>query len=347
MIRRPPRSTQSRSSAASDVYKRQVLRDRIVSDGVEVASKFFDLRLDDDTLAISDAVGPLFSLTDNDSWSHLRVAADGTFVSPYGSRTLSVTSGAEAASRIASGALGEATLTLEPCPNCDSTLTFTGADGDCKLSASGRRAIFEVTLMGNAPEPIFDISDGSDPLLRITDVGDVADLLLSGTLASQGFTTPASALIGSTRCHPTYCPFPYDSIKLGGHLTQDMFFDSHMDGHTFTLRFEDPSAQNTVITIPDVSAEVLTNVSTFSVLTSVGDLHSGAIDWTGKITSSGDVSSVGTRTSGSCTGVADPISFPIPGWITRQYPAGHPLEHQTYMWYGETRLSYRKSKMLY
>src|SRR5450756_2234232 len=28
MIRRPPRSTQSRSSAASDVYKRQIQRDR-------------------------------------------------------------------------------------------------------------------------------------------------------------------------------------------------------------------------------------------------------------------------------------------------------------------------------
>ena len=32
MIRRPPRSTQSRSSAASDVYKRQVLRDAIGRD---------------------------------------------------------------------------------------------------------------------------------------------------------------------------------------------------------------------------------------------------------------------------------------------------------------------------
>src|SRR5450756_2961991 len=30
MIRRPPRSTQSRSSAASDVYKRQVIRDVLI-----------------------------------------------------------------------------------------------------------------------------------------------------------------------------------------------------------------------------------------------------------------------------------------------------------------------------
>src|SRR5450756_3107549 len=33
MIRRPPRSTQSRSSAASDVYKRQVGHMRVVPDG--------------------------------------------------------------------------------------------------------------------------------------------------------------------------------------------------------------------------------------------------------------------------------------------------------------------------
>eukprot|EP00657_Telonema_sp_P-1_P000141 TRINITY_DN10251_c0_g1_i1.p3 TRINITY_DN10251_c0_g1~~TRINITY_DN10251_c0_g1_i1.p3 ORF type:complete len:107 (+),score=43.28 TRINITY_DN10251_c0_g1_i1:93-413(+) len=32
MIRRPPRSTQSRSSAASDVYKRQVFFDAVCSD---------------------------------------------------------------------------------------------------------------------------------------------------------------------------------------------------------------------------------------------------------------------------------------------------------------------------
>ena len=43
MIRRPPRSTQSRSSAASDVYKRQAQHDRVARDGrgpelVEVAA---------------------------------------------------------------------------------------------------------------------------------------------------------------------------------------------------------------------------------------------------------------------------------------------------------------------
>src|SRR5450756_1283681 len=37
MIRRPPRSTQSRSSAASDVYKRQVLEALIASGVVAVA----------------------------------------------------------------------------------------------------------------------------------------------------------------------------------------------------------------------------------------------------------------------------------------------------------------------
>ena len=36
MIRRPPRSTQSRSSAASDVYKRQLLADNIVKGKMKV-----------------------------------------------------------------------------------------------------------------------------------------------------------------------------------------------------------------------------------------------------------------------------------------------------------------------
>src|SRR5450756_2647151 len=47
MIRRPPRSTQSRSSAASDVYKRQVLDLRnnpggLLSEAVNVASVFIN-----------------------------------------------------------------------------------------------------------------------------------------------------------------------------------------------------------------------------------------------------------------------------------------------------------------
>src|SRR5450756_543084 len=41
MIRRPPRSTQSRSSAASDVYKRQVANGTVISTGGE-AAKFED-----------------------------------------------------------------------------------------------------------------------------------------------------------------------------------------------------------------------------------------------------------------------------------------------------------------
>src|SRR5450756_3217268 len=38
MIRRPPRSTQSRSSAASDVYKRQIEHDLYYCGGVEETS---------------------------------------------------------------------------------------------------------------------------------------------------------------------------------------------------------------------------------------------------------------------------------------------------------------------
>src|SRR5450756_3219274 len=57
MIRRPPRSTQSRSSAASDVYKRQPVRDalnRLAAEGLveDVARKgYFVARLDPEEIA--------------------------------------------------------------------------------------------------------------------------------------------------------------------------------------------------------------------------------------------------------------------------------------------------------
>ena len=44
MIRRPPRSTLDRSSAASDVYKRQVQNDFFVKVGAEFTASNFNLR---------------------------------------------------------------------------------------------------------------------------------------------------------------------------------------------------------------------------------------------------------------------------------------------------------------
>src|SRR5450756_2249651 len=41
MIRRPPRSTQSRSSAASDVYKRQALDTTIITTALPTISEYF------------------------------------------------------------------------------------------------------------------------------------------------------------------------------------------------------------------------------------------------------------------------------------------------------------------
>src|SRR5450756_3127049 len=49
MIRRPPRSTQSRSSAASDVYKRQVMETEIYSIVQKVAG---GIEVTDETLAL-------------------------------------------------------------------------------------------------------------------------------------------------------------------------------------------------------------------------------------------------------------------------------------------------------
>src|SRR5680860_1416744 len=45
MIRRPPRSTQSRSSAASDVYKRQVQAEELGDD--HLSQRFHDLHADE------------------------------------------------------------------------------------------------------------------------------------------------------------------------------------------------------------------------------------------------------------------------------------------------------------
>src|SRR5450756_3257125 len=46
MIRRPPRSTQSRSSAASDVYKRQLLQ------SVRIDAEILDILVLDESLAV-------------------------------------------------------------------------------------------------------------------------------------------------------------------------------------------------------------------------------------------------------------------------------------------------------
>src|SRR5450756_573305 len=56
MIRRPPRSTQSRSSAASDVYKRQIPKEE--ADRRAAAGEKFVLRLrvPDETLVVDDVV---------------------------------------------------------------------------------------------------------------------------------------------------------------------------------------------------------------------------------------------------------------------------------------------------
>src|SRR5450756_1858196 len=45
MIRRPPRSTQSRSSAASDVYKRQLMSNEFIAAVERVGSLFHEGRL--------------------------------------------------------------------------------------------------------------------------------------------------------------------------------------------------------------------------------------------------------------------------------------------------------------
>ena len=64
MIRRPPRSTQSRSSAASDVYNRQALGPQVIPAMVGNLSKA------DDGLLM--AMGLVSSFLDPVSYTHLR-----------------------------------------------------------------------------------------------------------------------------------------------------------------------------------------------------------------------------------------------------------------------------------
>ena len=67
MIRRPPRSTQRSSSAASDVYKRQALRADLERAGQVILAKHADLELVAGAEVI-DARGPV-------SYTHLRAHA--------------------------------------------------------------------------------------------------------------------------------------------------------------------------------------------------------------------------------------------------------------------------------
>src|SRR5680860_1888747 len=73
MIRRPPRSTQSRSSAASDVYKRQPAALVAYELGSSVLARFFD-RLDERIVTSAPAADVLAGLFGG----HYRVISPGT-----------------------------------------------------------------------------------------------------------------------------------------------------------------------------------------------------------------------------------------------------------------------------
>src|SRR5450756_3125431 len=86
MIRRPPRSTQSRSSAASDVYKRQILdvlgcRDkfsefgqvRYTANAIEVAMTLDVVAQDDDVDRLVGRSEPENRVTDGDMFIEIEV----------------------------------------------------------------------------------------------------------------------------------------------------------------------------------------------------------------------------------------------------------------------------------
>lgn len=260
-------------------------------------------------LIFSDDTDALMNLVDLSDTALLEVTGNGNFGTLNGSiaQRIRVQSAGQASAKMTSGSGAAAHLTITSGANKDAILAFT-ADPSDVLSGSARSSIFEMKLSGASAlaDPSYSALDftdgGTEPIMRITDVGTTADLSFDGTISCENLVSGSNATLGNDLS---------DQINILGHLTTDLTIDADHDGNRLTLAMTDPT-ENNQISFPDETGTILTTASVLSRLTTVGDLEAGSIaPGFGTIVTGSNIETTGTITAAGCDGVADdPIATP-------------------------------------
>jgi len=237
------------------------------------------------TLRITDGDNTMMTLTDQGTVAVMRVTGDAIFggTGASGDRSLTVQAGGAASMAIVSGNVDNAMLTISSGADQDSKLIFVDtADG-----IDGAR--FELINRGaeNAL-PKFEITDGQNVLVTVTDNGNTGDLSVTGKVECVNFQTTGDVTLGDSLA---------DRIVINGHVRQeDIVFDANSDGTGLTLHFTDPSEPR-IITFPEETGTVLTSTSAESSLTAVGELSAGSIvPGFGSIVTTNNIETVGAGT---------------------------------------------------
>ena len=182
--------------------------------------------------------------------------------------SVAVESGALAELRVDAGPISPAEMTLQSGDNRDAKFALVTTHVPIG-SADPSYEKFEFVNAGTTARPELQLTDGTERILTVRDMGGVADFLVVGSLSCQNAASNGQTILGATS----------DSeITIQGHIvTPSLAFDGNRDGISLTLQFEDPAGPTTIV-MPDESGTVLTTTSMFSTLTNVGALNEGSID---------------------------------------------------------------------
>jgi hypothetical protein len=140
-------------------------------------------------LSITDGEHTMLSITDRGTSGDLLVTGDGLFGGPesVGPRSLSVVSSDQASVQVMSGDSSDAVVTISAGVDKNAKLVLQDSDtvdANGVVTATGSR--FELLNDGSTEYPTFQITDGTDTMMSITDRGPVGDLYVSGSAVFGG-----------------------------------------------------------------------------------------------------------------------------------------------------------------
>lgn len=140
-------------------------------------------------LSITDGTHTMLSITDRGTSGDLLVTGDGMFGGPdsVGPRSLSVVSSDQASVQVLSGDSSDAVVTISAGVDKNAKLVLQDADtvdAEGVVTATGSR--FELLNDGSTTYPTFQITDGTETMMSITDKGPVGDLFVSGSATFGG-----------------------------------------------------------------------------------------------------------------------------------------------------------------